>query len=202
MKKLAFATVSILALSVAAVEATTEQKSSTPMTPLHAATHPSHKAMHHAHHPKHAHKHHAHHAAHKHHGHKHHAHHAKHKHGHHMAQHEVAYVAFPPAQGCTPQYYGGATTCPYMYHGGYFWYPHAQANMLSGYTPYYANGQYWYASRMHPHMLYIDRQAPSYVWPCHMGRPIPSDAHMHANRPHLMTPSYEEVPILKPAIVN
>ncbi|MBI2707821.1 MAG: hypothetical protein HYX35_05890 [Proteobacteria bacterium] len=87
----------------------------------------------------------------------------------HIAPMQNMQVTFPPAQGCNVDYYCGTTTCPYVYHGGYFWYPHTQSTVLPGYTPSYWNGAYWYASRMHPHMLYIDGQGASYVVPLDIG---------------------------------
>jgi hypothetical protein len=81
------------------------------------------------------------------------------------------YVTFPPAQGCNLEYYCcGASSYPYAYYGGYFWYPQNNATALAGYTPSYWNGSYWYASRMHPHMLYVEGQGASYVVPLNMTR--------------------------------
>ncbi len=123
----------------------------------HAKKHGGKK--HHAKHPEHCHP--------KHHGHHHHRHHAHH--AHHVAA-DVEYVAFPAAQGCNVEYYQGATTCPYVCHGGYFWYPHAQATIIPGYTPANWNGNYWYASRMHPHAIYAEGQGVSFVIPTNMAR--------------------------------
>lgn len=92
-------------------------------------------------------------------------HHKPHHKPHHMAPMQELYITFPPAQGCNLEYYWGTAAYPYVYHGGYFWYPQAQANVLAGYNPAYWNGAYWYASRMHPHMLYIEGQGASYVVP-------------------------------------
>lgn len=100
---------------------------------------------------------------------KHHAHKKHHHHGAHHPKYRIAvteiYITFPPAQGCDLEYYWANPAYPYAYYGGYFWYPHTQANVLTGYTPSYWNGYYWYASRMHPHTLYVERQATSYVIP-------------------------------------
>lgn len=87
------------------------------------------------------------------------------------------YVVYPPinAQGrsmCAPSYYMGNPQCPYQYHGGYFWYPHARGNMLEGYTPYHDTRMYWYPSHMHPHMIYVNRAPMIYVYPHPMDAPL------------------------------
>ncbi len=105
----------------------------------------------------------------KHHAHKkqHHKHHPHHKAP--VAPRAEGHVTFPPAQGCNLEYYCcGASNYPYVYHGGYFWYPQSEATALAGYTPSYWNGSYWYASRMHPHMLYVEGQGATYVVPLNM----------------------------------
>jgi len=163
MKKLILATTSILAFSTlsgvnAQAPQTQMQNSPTAAMPLQKATPPAGKAIpqttqgcaphhkhraHHKHHPKHV----------------------------RSTAAVPAYVAFPPAQGCVPQYYCGEPTCPYVYNEGYFWYPSIQANQLAGYSPYYTNGYYWYPSYMHPNMVYIDGAAPVYVYPYSMQTP-------------------------------
>lgn len=197
MKKFIFATVSGLALSLAypvyaedasSTDVTTPAEaaaaptaaSAAPAAPK-AATAPMAKVVHH-------HKHHAHH-------HKHHAHsHVG------MATTEVAgvYVTFPPVDECgrpvcTPSYYAGNQECPYQYHGGYFWYPHAHANLLEGYVPYNYNGMYWYASRMHPHVVYVDRTPMVYTLP------HPMDGRMYAVQPAPMARKWESAPVIRSA---
>lgn len=123
--------------------------------------------------------------AHKHHAHKHHKHHAR---------VNPVYVAFPPAQGCVVQDYCGTASCPYVYHGGYFWYPHTQANLVLDYTPSQWNGNYWYASHHHPHVVYLNRQAASYVLPYTM------DTAFHMYHNHMVSP-YMYAPTVKPTVV-
>jgi hypothetical protein len=128
--------------------------------------------------------------------HKHHKHHAPKHHKHHAYQPPMrpVYVAFPPAQECVVQDYCGTTSCPYVNHGGYFWYPHNQANLVLNYSPSYWNGSYWYASHHHPHVRYVDRQAAAYVVPYTMD----SAYHMYHN--HMVSP-YMAAPIVKPTVV-
>lgn len=121
-------------------------------------------------------------------------HHAKHHKAHkYHAPARPVYVAFPPAQGCVVQDYCGTASCPYAYHGGYFWYPHTQANMISGYSPSYWNGNYWYASHHHPHVVYVNRQAASYVLPYTM------DTAYHMYHNHMVSP-YMYAPTVKPTV--
>ena len=207
MKNFIFATVSGLALTFSqysyAEEATTAPEAEVieivevqPEAPKATAHKPVAKHHHH--------KHHAH--GHAHHGHAHH-----HKHAHHMHPHtdgyrvrvDGVYVAFPPfdecgRQVCAPQYYWGNPECPFAYHGGYFWYPHSQGNMLTGYVPYNYRGMYWYPSRMHPHMIYVDKVAPVYHHPYQLHlMPHPMDNKMGMNAP--MEKKFEGAPIEMPA---
>jgi hypothetical protein len=73
---------------------------------------------------------------------------------------------------CTPECFGGNTACPYIYHGGYFYYPNASAAMLAGYTPVAIGGSYWYPSQMHPHVVYVERKPVLYVMPQPMNKPM------------------------------
>lgn len=83
----------------------------------------------------------------------------------------------PPT--CTPQCFGGVTAYPYMYHGGYFYYPNAQGTLVAGFTPTYMNGAYWYASRMHPYDVYAERRPVLYVMPHGMHTPHAMQHHGH-----------------------
>lgn len=135
-------------------------------------------------------KHHKHHAHHKHHGHhKHHKHHKHHGHHGHMHQgHPLAvYVNYPLvnvaafcARPC--EYYEGF---PYVWHEGYFWYPHEHGEMFVGYTPPYVRGSYWYPSRLHPHMVYVDKHdmMPHEIYPVPMGS-HEGAMHMHKHKHH------------------
>jgi hypothetical protein len=132
-----------------------------------------------------------------HHAKKHHArkHHVKHHKAHkYHAQSRPVHVAFPPAQGCVVQDYCGTASCPYVNHGGYYWYPQTQATMISGYSPSYWNGNYWYASHHHPHVVYVDGQAVKYVQPYTMDTAY----HMYHNH---MVSSYKYAPTVKPTAV-
>lgn len=75
------------------------------------------------------------------------------------------YVVFPAETGCNVEYYAEDPASAYVYHDGYFWYPSAEATLLSGYEPTYWNGQYWYASRAHPHHAYVEKQNIVYILP-------------------------------------
>lgn len=110
--------------------------------------------------------------------HKHHKHHGHHGHKGHMRQgHALAvYVNYPllnvaAFSECPCEYYEGNQAHPYIWHEGYFWYPHAQADVLLGYTPHHMHGSYWYPSRVHPHTVYIDQQnmMPHEIYPVQMG---------------------------------
>lgn len=104
---------------------------------------------------------HKHHKHHKHHGHhKHHAH-----HGHHAQQQRplAVRVNFPPVNvstfsACPCEYYQDNKDYGYIWHEGYFYYPHPHGGMLPGYTPHQMHGSFWYPSRLHPHAVYIDKQ--------------------------------------------
>jgi len=65
----------------------------------------------------------------------------------------------------TPQYYGGNQANPYWYAGGYFWYPHSRADVLTGYQPLNVDGMYWYPSRLHPHAVYVEKAKMVYTYP-------------------------------------
>ncbi|MBY0500474.1 MAG: hypothetical protein K2P93_00540 [Alphaproteobacteria bacterium] len=141
-------------------------------------------------------------ASHKHHG-KHHAHKGHpHKHHHHRgeARTEVngVFVAFPPvdARGVAvivPEYYAGKRDCPYMYHGGYFWYPHTRADMMPGYTPHCANNACWYASYAHPHRVYVEGENMVFVLPNSM------DGAMYRGRMAPMEKKWESAPEMESA---
>ncbi len=75
------------------------------------------------------------------------------------------YVTFPATSNNNIEYYAGTETYPYVYYSGYFWYPKAEANILTEYTPTYWNGYYWYASRIHPHQVYLEKQNALYLVP-------------------------------------
>ena len=140
-------------------------------------------------------------------------HHAHHPRAHHHPRHhymepghrvpvERVYVTFPPINECGqpilgPAYYWGNPQCPYLYHGGYFWYPHARADMLKGYTPYYDQRWYWYASRTHPHAVYIDRTPLAYThpYPLHMVNPM--DRTMYRMQGAPMQKKWEDAPELR-----
>ncbi len=83
---------------------------------------------------------------------------------------------------CAPQYYQGRQENPYWYAGGYFWYPHASANMLPNYVPLRTQGMYWYPSRMHPHAVYVEGTNPVYAYPISMYAPSPIDARLYKRR--------------------
>lgn len=75
------------------------------------------------------------------------------------------YVTLPTTSDNHIEYYAGIETYPYVYYGGYFWYPKTEATVLTEYTPTYWNGYYWYASRVHPHQVYIEKQDALYLVP-------------------------------------
>lgn len=75
------------------------------------------------------------------------------------------YVIFPANFNSNIEYYGEENAYPYVYYGGYFWYPKTEATILTGYVPTYWNGYYWYASRVHPHHVYVERQDALYLLP-------------------------------------
>jgi len=74
-------------------------------------------------------------------------------------------VTFPTNFNSNIDYYGEENGYPYVYYGGYFWYPKTEATVLNGYTPTYWNGYYWYASRIHPHHVYVEKQDALYLLP-------------------------------------
>jgi hypothetical protein len=78
-------------------------------------------------------------------------------------QQTTVYVRLPETP--TVEYYGSVPTNTYIYHSGYFWYPESNAGLLEGYQPIYWNGQYWYASRVHPHQVYVEKRDLVYVLP-------------------------------------
>lgn len=140
---------------------------SAPMMKHHAAPHKA-TAAHHKHHAKKAH-HHKHHAG----------------SAYHPADVGGVYITLPPMN---PELYWGRTDCPYLYHGGYFWYPHTRMDLLANYTPYGMGGRYWYPSHMHPHMVYINRTPLVYTYPYPMGVPHPMDGAMYGAQPAPMLP--------------
>lgn len=127
-------------------------------------------------------------ATHKRHAHKRHRHH-KHAHrGHGHPGPLAVFVNYPPVNpaafsACACEYYQGKQECPYVYHEGYYWYPHARAELLAGYTPQFVRGSYWYPSRLHPHAIYIDKQnmMPHEVYPVQIGEHM---GKMHKHRAH------------------
>lgn len=138
----------------------------------------------------------------------HHKHHGHHKH--HVAMSgatptvEGIYVAFPPLndcgeQTCIPSYYAGNPDCPYQYHGGYFWYPQAKGDVLVGYNPYYHQGLYWYASRMHPHMVYVEKRGLVFVHPYPLHAPHVMDKTMHDMQEAPMEVKFIGAPVERPA---
>jgi len=121
----------------------------------------------------------------------------------HRAQVADVYVIFPPVveNGCdtcaaqaAPQYYAGRQDCPYMYYGGYFWYPNAQGTLLKGYTPYHTEGRYWYASRLHPHAVYIEGTPMVYTYPYSMQAPNPLDEELYEMQTSPMAKKWESAP--------
>jgi hypothetical protein len=78
-------------------------------------------------------------------------------------QQTTVYVRLPSTP--TVEYYGSVPTNTYVYYGGYFWYPESNAGLLEGYEPLYWNGQYWYASRIHPHQVYVEKRDLVYILP-------------------------------------
>lgn len=138
-----------------------------------------------AHHMHHAHKHHAH----KHHHHKHH--HRFHGHHGHALAVYVNYplVNVPVFNACQPEFYQGNKEHAYIWHEGYFWYPHAHGEMIPGYRAHFMHGAYWYPSQLHPHKIYIDKEtmAPHAVYPVQIGTEnMHHRAHkgMHKHRHH------------------
>lgn len=79
------------------------------------------------------------------------------------AQQTTVYIRLPSTP--TVEYYGSVPTSSYIYYSGYFWYPESDAGLLEGYQPIYWNGQYWYASRVHPHHVYVEKRDLVYVLP-------------------------------------
>lgn len=104
-------------------------------------------------------------------------HHAKHRHHHHhgmdgRTEIDGVYVTLPVNVNgqieFLPEYYVGNKNFPYLYHGGYFWYPHARHDIIAGYVPHCANGRCWYASYVHPHMHYVQGENMVVVLPHRM----------------------------------
>lgn len=142
---------------------------------------------------------------------KHRKHHARHGKMMHPAQIGGVYVVFPPVvtNGCdtcaaqaAPHYYSGRQDCPYMYHGGYFWYPDAQGTMLKGYTPYQVEGKYWYASRLHPHTVYVERAPRVYAYPYPMQAPNPMDDELYEMQTSPMAKKWDSAPDKQGASAN
>lgn len=135
--------------------------------------------------------------------HRHHKHHYKHHaEVYHPVEVQGVYVTFPPLDecgrpACAPSYYAGNQGCPYQYHGGYFWYPHAQGTLLEGYAPYHYQGRYWYASHMHPHMVYTQKVQPVPTYPYPLAHP--RDAAAYSGQQMPMQPKWESAPKTMPA---
>ncbi len=193
MKNFILVTVSSVAF-LAAAGANAQQESTAPTMPDQAMEKtppaaPMHKEM--AHKKSHKHKHYKH---------KHHKHHGMTMH---PTQIKGIYVTFPPADECgrpvcTPAYYWSNPQWFYQYHGGYFWYPRAHGNLLTGYTPYFIHGRYWYASRMHPHMVYVDRTPLVYVHPYPLHMAHPRDGVVYPLQSAPMQQKWESSPTIKP----
>lgn len=85
---------------------------------------------------------------------------------------------------CQPEFYQGNQAHAYIWHQGYFWYPHAHGGLLAGYKAHHAHGSYWYPSRVHPHSFYIDQQTmiPHEIYPVQMGSG--EEGMMHKHRHH------------------
>ena len=84
----------------------------------------------------------------------------------------VSYKDGQKQQGSALSYYLGNHEYPYKKDGGYFWYPHAQGNILAGYNPHYDNKMFWYASHMNPHTVYVDKTPVDFVYPHPMDRQL------------------------------
>ena len=115
------------------------------------------------------------------------------------------FVTFPPmdlGNTCRPEFYAGRTECPYVYHGGYFWYPHINATMLNGYTPSLLRGMYWYPSYMHPYAVYTQKAAVVYTMPYVLNRPLPSDSAMYNAQTAPMRKKWESAPEMQPGQVK
>ncbi|MBX9785786.1 MAG: hypothetical protein K2Y08_00460 [Alphaproteobacteria bacterium] len=165
-----------------------------PMAQHHGTPH----AKHHGHHGEHPAKHHG-----KHHG-KHHPH-MGHPQYPNQANIGGVFVTFPPmdlGDTCRPEFYTGRTECPYVYHGGYFWYPHVNATMLNGYTPSLLRGMYWYPSYMHPYAVYTQRAPIAYTLPYVLSRPLPSDSAMYKAQTAPMRKKWDSAPEMQPGQVN
>jgi len=153
------------------------------------------------HHKEHA-KHHMHKGAHAHHMHKHYKHHT-----HHVA-HRPLWVAvnYPPVcpqalTACPCAYYQGNQAFAYVYHEGYYWYPHTRADLLAGYTPHHIRGSYWYPSRVHPHAVYVEGAAIMHhdlypvteaKMPHHMGKHHGKKHHATHPMHHIKQPQHHE----------
>lgn len=130
-------------------------------------------------------------------------HHKKHHHKHHpagSAYHPIevdgVFITLPPMN---PELYWGRGDCPYIAHGGYFWYPHARADLLANYAPYGVGGRYWYPSYMHPHMVYIDRAPLVYTYPYPLNAPHPMDRAMYKVQPAPMAKKWKTAPDVRSA---
>ncbi|MBS0271520.1 MAG: hypothetical protein JSR85_02600 [Proteobacteria bacterium] len=138
-------------------------------------------------------------------------HHKPHHHKHHHkggayypVEVQGVYVTFPPmdvygSPVCNPEYFWGKTDCPYAYHGGYFWYPHSRADMLKDYAPYNAGGVYWYASHMHPYMVYGQRMPMAYTYPYPLYAPHPMDRALYQGQPAPMAQKWGTAPDIRAA---
>ncbi|MBL8677384.1 MAG: hypothetical protein JNJ47_08250 [Alphaproteobacteria bacterium] len=115
------------------------------------------------------------------------------------------FVTFPPmdlGDACRPEFYAGRTECPYVYHGGYFWYPHINATMLEGYTPSLLRGMYWYPSYMHPYVVYAQKAPVVYTIPYVLSKPLPSDSAMYKAQTAPMRKKWESAPEMQPGQVK
>ncbi len=183
---------------------TTAAVPSAPTGQRHGAPHAKHPGHHVKHHGAHHGEHHGHHA-------KHQGHHAKH-HAHmghpqypNQANIGGVFVTFPPmdlGDTCRPEFYAGRTECPYVCHGGYFWYPHANATLLNGYNPSLLRGMYWYPSYMHPYAVYTQRAPVTYTLPYVLSKPLPSDSAMYKAQTAPMHKKWDSAPEMMPGQEN
>ncbi len=116
----------------------------------------------------------------------------------HMVRTDNTQVGFPPVDQCgkpmcEPSYYADRSDCPYKEHGGYYWYPHAEADKVQGYRPYQDQNMYWYASRMHPERVYGRNE------PLELVNPSPMDEPLHDMLDAPMEQKFEGAPMRAPA---
>ena len=108
--------------------------------------------------------------------------------------HEHAYVEFPPKNEegnimYHPEFYMSDQSRPYVYHGGYWWYPHADATMVEGYMPIMHEGYYWYASEVGPDVFYGSNAGPVvFVVPHPMDKPMDDAIGSPMEKDHVHAP--------------